>query len=383
MELTFIRACLTHLLYPDRPLPETDGALRWANVYDLLRQHGLAELFCILGEAQPALWPAEMQRELLRFRYTALLYGDECAAQVRAVLGGLAQAGLPVIALKGWALIPTLYGGDYGQRTYADIDLLVRPRDVAAAEEVLRRLGYQPAVAELWPGHWRRYGFTQPYRLAAPGGHLGKGFVVGLHPGLFGAPFWDRRITTEELFERARPLQVEGVRAWQLSPEDDVVYSCGHLALHHRYDGLLRRYFELAWVIQASGAAFDWDAVVERAAAWRLTLPAQRVLGRLNGLWPQLVPPGALARVAALRTTRSERLAHDWTVKHIDNHVVRAVVDASALPGLGNRARYLLETAFPSPAYMEQRYGPAPGGLWPLSYLKRAAATLGHIVPRF
>jgi hypothetical protein len=39
----------------------------------------------------------------------------------------LGEAGIRSLVLKGWALIPTLYGGDYGQRTYSDIDVLVLP----------------------------------------------------------------------------------------------------------------------------------------------------------------------------------------------------------------------------------------------------------------
>ena len=107
IELSFIVECLAHQLDPDRPLPDPPAELDWDLVYHLLVRHNLAELFCVLGEAHPGLWSPELQRSLRKQRYTALLYGDQCLPQVRTVLNALRQADLPVIVLKGWALIPT------------------------------------------------------------------------------------------------------------------------------------------------------------------------------------------------------------------------------------------------------------------------------------
>jgi len=163
-----------------------------------------------------------------------------------------------------------------------------------------------------------------------------------------------------------------------LEPEDDLVYACGHLALHHGYDEALFRYYELAWHIIQAGSDFDWQAVLERAAAWRLVIPVQRVVARLAGLWPELVPTPVLEQVAALRATVAERTIHHLVVACKDNHSVRALLAWLTQPGLGRRLRYPLETAFPSPAYMGWRYGPAPGGLWPLLYVCRLRTAAGY-----
>ncbi len=379
MEQTFIQDCLAHRLFPDRPLPAPLD-LDWDRVYDLLLQHRLAGLFYVLGRDRPDLWPPAFQERLQAVRYRALLRGGRCMEQVTTVLTALRRADVPAIVLKGWAVIPTIYENDPSLRTYEDIDLLVRPQDAARAENLLHDLGYASQSAEPWPGYLRRYHNSRAYQLPDQPTYFG----VGLHWGLLDTPFYDRRMPAEGFFARARPIQVAGVDALSLAPEDHVVYTCGHLALHHEYDEALFRYYELAAPARSvrAGLAFDWDAVATRAAAWRLIVPVQRVLAHVEALWPGTVPAPALARIAALRPTRAERAVHRWVVEKRANPAVRAAVAWLTLPGLGRRLRFLLETACPSPAYMRQRYGPAPGGRWPLLYLRRAAMAARHALSR-
>jgi len=47
-----------------------------------------------------------------------------------------------VIVLKGWTYIYTIYGGDYGQRYYEDIDLLILLKDRERARQVLMQLNF-------------------------------------------------------------------------------------------------------------------------------------------------------------------------------------------------------------------------------------------------
>ena len=287
-----------------------------------------------------------------------------------------------MIVLKGWALIPTVYGGDYGQRTYADIDLLVSPRDAARAEGILHDLGYRGSMVEPWPGYRRRYRNSRAYlRLQNPS-PFGQIFSIGLHWGLLDTPFYDRRMPVKRFFERAQPLRVAGVDVYSLAAEDNLVYSCGHLALHHEYDEALFRYYEMASSILQAGEAFDWDVAAARTLAWRLVLPVQGVLTHLEALWPRIVPVQASEAISSLRPTLAERCVHHLVVRNRENRTVRAVLIWLTMPGLGNRIRYLLETAVPSPIHLQERYGPAPGGLWPLLYLRHAVAAVEYLVQR-
>jgi hypothetical protein len=298
---------------------------------------------------------------------------------VQLILSALNMAHIPVIVLKGWASIPSVYGDDPGQRTYDDIDLLVPPRLAARTEDILHELGYRGLRAEPWPRFRWRYETSWAYRLADKSARSAGVFSIGLHWGPLDRPFYDRRMPVKELLVRAQPLTVCGVEVRRLAAEDELVYACGHLALHHEYHRALFRYYEMASTVLQAGSALDWSVVRERASSWRLIIPLQRVLTHLERLWPGLVPAQALEEAWALQPTRAERVVHRILVGNRDNHVIRAVLDWLTMAGLIDRIRFPLEMAFPGPAYMRERYGPAPAGLWPLLYLRRVAATIGHI----
>lgn len=244
---------------------------------------------------------------------------------------------------------------------------------MARAEGILHELDYHGYV-EFWPGYKQAYGIAHPYLRSHEISTFGQVFAVDLHTGPLSLSFFDRRMTPDALFERAQALLVAGAEASGLCAEDHPIHSCGHLALHHRYDEALSRYYETAAVVQRTGADFDWDAVAERAAAWRLTLPVQLVLARMERLWPGFIPADVLNSIARLQPTLTERYMHDWLVTHRKGRAL--LLDGLFLPGLGNRARFLLETVVPSPAFMRDRHGPGPGGYWPLLYFRRAVGWL-------
>ncbi len=377
-EAAFIRACLTHRLYPDRALPWWSDGLDGDRLHALLARHWLNGSFYVLGKAHPDLWPQSLQERLRRDYYSALLWGDHCAEEVSALLAALREADVPVIVLKGWALIPTVYQGDYGRRTYADIDLFVSPAQLTRAEGILHHLGYL-ATPEVWRGYCRRYRNCRAYQRPRDPAPFSRLFAVGLHWHLLQLPFFFGRITAEPLFERARPLQVAGVDVRALTPEDRLVYACGHLALHHRYDQALFRYHEMAAGILAAGTSFDWQAVLARAGEWRLVRPVERVLRYLDRLWPGIVPASVLATCLGLQVGLLERWVHDVVTR--GTPTVRTAALLLTTPGVLRRLRYLLETAFPGPAYMTQRYCPESPQLWPLAYLQRVSLALRYLFP--
>jgi hypothetical protein len=389
-EQEFVQACLSHALYPERPLPIDRGGLDWARVLELLARHGLTRIFYRLGREESDGWPQPFQRALRIDYEAARLWGELCGEEVGAALEALAGAGVPGLVLKGWALIPALYGGDPGLRMCGDLDLLVQRRDAARAEEVMAGLGYGGRL-EPWPGFDRRYRRVRVFRRPRQPWPFQDAFAVSLHVSLLDTPFYFEKIEAEALFERSLPLHVAGAEGRRLSIEDDLVYACGHLALHHGYDDALVRSYEMAAVIVSAGNGLDWAAVGARAAEWRLVLPVQRVVGRLRTLWPEIVPAAAWERIAGLRPRRSERLVHRWVVEERENHAVRAILAWLTMPGRGTRWRYLVEHTFPGADYLRQRYGAAPGGMWPLLYVRRmglaaryAAAAAGrraHIRP--
>jgi hypothetical protein len=370
-EQDLIEAILRLMLDPGHPTPTPVANLDWGRFFELLTRHQLTGLFYVWGKTRRPFWPAEIDQQMGRQRYQALFWSDRFTPHAQRVLGSLHKAGIPVIVLKGWAFIQSIYGGDASQRPYADIDLLVPPGEAARAEALFQGLGYPAQTAEPWAGHIRRFRNGRAFLSGQPLSPFPQKFMAGLHWGLLDTPYYQRRVNVSGLFERAQPLMVAGVPVLRLDLTDALPYAWGHLALHHEYDPALLRYFEFAWLIRNAGSDLDWAGVLNRARTWHLTIPTQTILARIAALSPGTVPAGVLAEAAALRPTWSERLIHDWVVRQRGNAALRALLAWLSMPGVGRRLRYLAETAFPSPAYMQARYGRAPGGFWPLLYLLR------------
>lgn len=191
-------------------------------LYDTVRGEGLV--------------PAPIEEEWREVYYHSLLRSTRFFHQVTRVLRALKDVDCPVVVLKGAALAETVYG-DGALRPMVDVDLLVPPSGVRAAEAVLTRLGYVPQLADPWPGFSQRYQNSMAY-LHPSGRPLP--WMVGLHWHLFDVPYY-RRIRPEGWFGRAQPARVAGVDTLVPSPEDHLVYLCGHLALHHQYNSDLLR----------------------------------------------------------------------------------------------------------------------------------------------
>ncbi|MGC9468621.1 MAG: nucleotidyltransferase domain-containing protein [Anaerolineae bacterium] len=288
------------------------------------------------------------------------------------ILAALAEERVPVLLLKGAAFVETVYGNP-GLRPMVDIDLLVDR--VAAAERALVKAGYEMSTADPWPGFSWRYRNSVAYsRLSG----RGLPWLVGLHVRLFDVPYYER-IPMDEWFARGIAAPGLGHGACVPAPEDHLVYLCGHLALHHQYDPTLLRFVDIALLIQRTGDNLDWDQVVDRGVAWRLVIPLQRVITRLEGLWPGTLPPDVVTRIAQLRPTGSERRVHQWVTAHPRSPMADTILALTTMPGFGRRLRFLLEVGFPSPDYMSRRYCSDRPGLWPFAYLRRAGLAIGYL----
>lgn len=369
-ELSYIQDCLGIRFLAGRSLPLPPADLDWDRLLTLLKRHRLSAFFYSLRFSLGSGWPVEFRRQLRLDRDMLLLYGDQCAGRVAKILTGLREAGLDVVVLKGWAFIQTIYAGDHSLRFCEDIDLLVRPLDATRAAGVLRELGYR-SVPECWPGYHERYLNAQAYVFTDQPQIFNRIFSAGLHWGLFHTPYYNPdQVDMQALFERARPLDVEGVGVLELSIEDQVVYGCAHWGLHHGYDEALSHYYELAALIQRAGKFLDWAAIIQRAREWRCIIPLQRILDHLEFLWPGQVPPAVLEQIHSLSPVFLERFVNWWVGKTGDRPSFEHLLIWITTPGLKRRFAMAFQLTFPSPGYLQERYGPAPWYVWPVYYFR-------------
>lgn len=370
-EEEFILAALASNLFKDRSFPDQPEDLDWDELYALLTRHRLATHYYVLGKSKHENWPASFRKRLLMDRYGQTLFGEQCLIHYTKILSAFAESNIPVIVLKGWALIQTLYGGDHSQRIFDDIDILVYPGNVDVAELILQKLGWQ-GKAGRQPGYHRRYLNAQAYFLKEQLRIMGRGFSVGLHWGLLHHPAYNpEQINIDGLFEHARPIKVGGLPALELSLEDHLVYSCSHIIRQHRSEDMLLRYYELAAVIAKAGLGPDWRRVVEQARLWKLIIPVQLVMKKIDDFWPGLIPIFALDLLARQKPRWDESFIHWWYQRTNYNPDAEFFLTLITMSGLRRRLSFLFEGIFPAPDTVSKHYGPAPGGFWPILYFQR------------
>jgi hypothetical protein len=187
---------------------------------------------------------------------------EETVAELTTLL---VEAGVETRVLKGPALAHLDYP-DPSWRTYGDVDILVRGRDLDRAVAALRDAGYERRLPELRPGFDRRFAKGVPLTNTRV-----RALEVDLHRTLADGPF-GATSRTDDLFAASQPLAFRDHVVRALIPEDRLVHASFHVALSaHLRLSSVRDLVQLALVTRP-----DADAVLGRAREWR----AEAVLAR-------------------------------------------------------------------------------------------------------
>jgi len=263
----------------------------------------------VLRETQRALIDGQRAQNFVTLRMTAELF---------RVLDQFASAGIGALVVKGPVLAVRAYG-DPAMRSYGDLDLLVRQRDIRRATELLLAAGYRAAVplaaidAGKIPG---QYLFSR----------ADSNLLVELHNDLT-LRYFPRRLPLETWFARQVYVQLDSREAPALSVEDELVLICVHGAKH-----LWER---LMWIADVAAlvsrqANLDW----ERAAFSAKEVGAGRMLHVGLGLSATLLKLRLPDHVTA--KVRSDKVAAS-----LARQILRWLPAAGyAPPGLFERAAF-------------------------------------------
>ena len=247
--------------------------------------HGVSPLLSKISAWQNASWQSFLadQREHVAQRFTRI------AALLECIDRGARAAGLAILPLKGAALHAL---GVYvpGERPMADIDLLVRECDAAAASELLEALGYVESLAV-----WKHRSF--------------KPLAAQVMPGL--GEHRDTQITIELHTRTQERLPVSAVditaRIYPATPQPGLnpYPSLGALMSHlllHTAGNICSRSLRLLHLNDIARLAArmtddDWNLLWDQAAEppwW--ALPPLRLTARY---YHEAVPAAVLARLTA------------------------------------------------------------------------------------
>src|SRR6266404_1072186 len=242
------------------------GLLRsadWARLLVLAEAHGVAgHLTACVRSLDEDVVPPEIRQTLVDRRRAQIFFTLKLTAELFRILDRFTSEGIGALVVKGPVLAVQAYG-DSAVRSYGDLDLLVRQRDVRRATELLSAAGFSPAVplsaidAGKIPG---QYLFSKP----------DSKLIVELHNDLT-LRYFPRRLPIEEFFARQIRVHLDAREAPALSVEDELVLICIHGAKHF--------WERLMWIADVAAlvsrqTGIDWQRVADSARA----VEAERML---------------------------------------------------------------------------------------------------------
>ena len=261
----------------------------------------------------------------------------------------LDRVGVRWLVMKGPVAATMLYR-DAGARAYGDLDLLIHPRDLGAANDVLEGLGFVHRIKN-WP-------LARRFR-AGEFSMTGPAAELDVHWHIVYA-WYDRRsvdLDLDAIFERVRRVDVSGRPVPTLDPVDTLMVIAVHASKSGGHRLIWLKDIERSITVESP----DLDELVRRATASglgpRVGVPLARAATLLGADVPNdvvrgLLPSASLRAIDRAVTTFSppvrsherDTLSRRWnrslrsstrtTVADVGHRVVRRVGEIGAtLPG--------------------------------------------------
>src|SRR5713101_5903756 len=222
----------------------------------LAEEHGvIGQLAGCLRKLYKDSVPREIRQALADRQRAQVFFSLRLTAEMFGLIELFRSQGIEALVVKGPVLAVQAYG-DPAMRSYGDLDLLVRQRDIRRATELMNAAGYSAAVslraidAGKIPG---QYLFSKP----------DAKLIVELHnDGTL--RYFPRRVPLEEFFARQIRVRFDAREIPALSVEDELVLICIHGAKHF-WERLMWIADVAALVSRQSG--IDWERVADLARA--------------------------------------------------------------------------------------------------------------------
>lgn len=282
-EIDLLMACTLPRGVPgaaDRVRAFLEAGVDWPKVNALAGYHGvLPVLYMRLTELPAGSVPEHVLAQFATdFRRNTLrnLY---LTGELVRTLKAFADEGIPVLPFKGPLLAQQAYG-NLGLRVFADLDLLIRPREVGRVLELLASEGYRPNPRLEWvtAGSWTRW---SPEVLLH-----NKTSYIDLHWMLL-LDHYPIQLDPETPWRSATTVELGGVGVRSLPPE--VLLQV--LAVHggkHCWERLCL-VADIAWLLDAH-AGIDLPQVIAAAEASGCRRPALLALALVKDVQQTKLP---------------------------------------------------------------------------------------------
>lgn len=268
----------------------------------------------------------------------------------RQVIRAFTEAGIPVIALKGSMLSDWLYR-DINLRQFSDLDLLVPQEKGLEALAVLQEMGFETSDLVMSD-------FVKENTLVVHYTPMIKnGVSVEIHIRLH-SEAEHYQVDLPGIWKRAVPLQLQGVPALGLSPEDLLLHLCFHLDKHFRSGEFqFTCLYDIVNMLNHKGDVIDWDLFEQtcqqakaESVTYKYLLMAEKYM---NGHLPAKISK----KYGSLLEPKDERiLLSILRGKGVKSYAQGLMRNLKHFRSFGKSVRYLFDVCFPSVDFMMKRY---------------------------
>ncbi len=343
--IDIIRGCTLRKIHGD--WNSGDALLTDRDWLDLLRtagDEGLAPLlYSLLKEMNVLADLPDDVREMLRNAYARTsAVNQHILAVLEEAEDVLERRGIPVIILKGAALLTTVYH-DIGLRPMDDIDIMVRPRHLGDICDTLTGMGF--TRHRLYPHSFQR------------------GIIkIDLHTDLLSSDRIRSRQDTvtlrqEDIWDNAVPLNGSPSSLYRLSPYDTLIALSFHL-LKHRFNRLIW-FVDIAAFMNASAVEIDWMELI----AYSRMLGADRLLLYVVILTKHLLGADISDHVLNDLGRGELSLIEKYILRlHITRTPLETLTDLLwifQIRGLKKQIRFVIENSYPRREIMDQIMSPS------------------------
>jgi len=375
METLELDRTLVRILGSSPPLRSAaeplDLAVDWEPLARRAELHNVGPLLFAALQHQRALQPPPAVGSRLRHLYLQRTLANQVTCdEAGKIVRSFAQAGIPLVCLKGIALLHSLYD-DAGVRALGDIDVLVSEEDQVAANERMRRLGYVVAP-DLAQGFREEFESEQVFRRA-----IDPPVAVDVHRHLFNVPYYRRRVSMQWFWEHTVPVTIAGQAGRMFDSAAQLLHLAPHGAFHHRGEGP-RFTYDIALLVARKGGDIPWDATLETARRFGLTPAVHAALAAVEELWRIPLPEAARSALSRSAPTRGERIA--FAAMTSPQNRARILWDIWNMPGMRGKLTYLGRSVVPTKDYMMRRYRFENPRLLPWYYCRRWLDGAGYFV---
>lgn len=259
-----------------------------------------------IGAIASDLAPANHLERLTKGARANALRCLSLTAELIKVMELLRASGVQAMPYKGPVLAVDAYG-DVALREFEDLDIIVRQRDMAKVDAIVKGQGYRPnhvwnfgggSSSAVVPGEY-------DYRDEA------RGMIVEFHTE-FTLRHFPVRPDLDAMARRLVPVMVSGHEIATFAADDVLLLLCVH--------GSKDFWERISWVADISEfvrahRGIDWSVVIDRAGELRVGRMLNLGLALANQLLGAAIPAAMAARVE--RDTAARSIASDIVSRHL------------------------------------------------------------------